>query len=123
MPFPADQFIQAGPVLPVYAFSENDLRLGAKSLALTLSAGVGSVALPDSALVVGVKPAVSATVRIGLEAPEADGTKTGNAALTDLKKGLPVDAGVWTWCNIGQGAGRTLYFKGGASDVIEVAVM
>lgn len=100
-----------------------DLALGAKSLALTLSGGTGSVPIPDTAHIVGVKPVSSTAIRVGLEAPEADGSKTGNAADSDLKKGVPVDAAVWTWFLINTGTNRTLYVKGGASDVLEVVVL
>jgi hypothetical protein len=102
---------------------ENDLEIGAKSLALTLDTGVGSVPIPDDAKVVGVKPVSSTAIRVGLEAPEADGTKTGVAVAGDLKKGVPVDPAVWTWFNIGAGKDRTLYVKGGTADVLEVVVM
>ena len=101
---------------------EGDLKLGTKSVTLMMSTGTGSVPIPDTAHLVGVKP-VSTTMRVGLEAPEADGTKTGAAASTDLKKGYPVYSGVYTWFNIGLGASRTLYVLGGTSDVIEVVVM
>lgn len=100
-----------------------DLALGAKSLALTMSSGTGSAPVPDSAHIVGVKPVSSTTMRVGFEAPEADGAATGAAATADFKKGVPVDAAEWTWFNIGTGASRTLYVKGGASDVIEVCYM
>lgn len=100
-----------------------DLALNTKSLTLTLSSGVGSVPIPDTAKIVGVKPLASTTVRIGLEAPEADGTATGTAVAADLKKGCPCDVSVVTWFNIGLGTGRVLYLKGGTSDVIEVVVM
>jgi len=100
-----------------------DLTLGAKSVALTLSSGVGSVPIPDTATIVGIKPLASTSVRIGLEAPEADGTATGTASGTDLKKGCPCEVSVFTWFNIGAGKSRTLYFKGDATDVIEVVVM
>jgi len=100
-----------------------DLTLEAKSLALTLSSGVGSVPIPDTATIIGIKPLNSTSVRVGLEAPEADGTATGTASATDLKKGCPCDVSVFTWFNIGVGKSRTLYFKGGATDVIEVVVM
>ena len=100
-----------------------DLEIGAKSLLLTLSSGVGQVPIPDTAKIVGVKPIGSTAIRIGLEAPEADGTATGTASATDLKKGCPCEVSVFTWFNIGVGKSRTLYFKGGATDVIEVVVM
>lgn len=99
-----------------------DLKLGAKSLALTLSSGVGSVPIPDTATIVGVSPVSSTSIRVGLEAPEANGTKTGAAAESDLKKGIPVLSAVWTWFNIGLGTSRTLYVLGGTSDVVEVVV-
>jgi hypothetical protein len=101
----------------------SDLKIGAKSLALTLSSGVGSVPIPDTATLVGVKPVSSTSIRVGLEAPESDGSKTGTAVSSDLKKGVPVDATVWTWFNIGVGTSRVLYVKGGTSDVVEVSVM
>lgn len=103
---------------------ENDLEVGASSVTLTLSSGTGSVPIPDRAKVVGVKPASSTTMRVGLEAPEAAGTATGAAAAADLKKGVPVEPAVWTWFNVGsENPGRVLYVKGGASDVITVVVM
>jgi len=101
----------------------HDLVVGAKSITLTMSTGTGSVPIPDTAHIVGVKPVSSTAMRVGMEASEADGTATGTAAAADLKKGVPVDAAVWTWFNIGLGTGRVLYVKGGASDVIEVATM
>jgi len=101
----------------------SDLKLGAKSLALTLSSGAGSVPIPDTCSIVGVKPVVSTTMRVGLEAPEADGSDTGAADAAELKKGVPVDATVWTWFNLGLGTSRVLYVIGGASDVVEVVVM
>lgn len=105
-------------------YTAQDVKIGAKSLALTLSSGVGSVPIPDAATVVGAKPVSSTSIRVGLEAPEADGTATGNATAGDLKKGIPVDAAVWTWFSLGgTGTTRVLYVKGGASDVVEVAVM
>lgn len=99
-----------------------DLAVGAKSITLTLASGSGAVPIGDGVHIVGVKPTASgsAGTRIGLEAPEADGTATGTAAASALKKGVPVDAAVWTWFQVGTGTGRTLYVKGGASDVIEV---
>jgi hypothetical protein len=100
-----------------------ELALGAKTVTLTLSTGVGSVAIPDTANRVGVKPVVSTAVRIGLEAPEASGTATGDAIAAALKKGLPVATTVWTWFNISDGTDRVLYLKGGTSDVVDVAVM
>lgn len=100
-----------------------DLRNGAKSLALTLSTGTGSVPIPNDVTLIGVKPASSATMRVGLEAPEADGTATGAAVAADLKLGVPVDPGIYTWFNIGRGTSRTLYVSGGTSDVIEVVMM
>lgn len=101
-----------------------DIQIGAKSLALTLSTGTGSVPIPNAAKVVGVKPVSSTAIRIGLEAPEADGTATGEAAATALKLGIPVDAAVWSWFNLGSGSvSRTLYVKGGASDVLEVCFL
>lgn len=100
-----------------------DLALNTKSLALTLSSGVGQVPIPDTAKIVGVMPLASTTVRVGLEAPEADGTATGTAVAADLKKGCPVDVSVFTWFNIGTGTSRILYLKGGASDTVEVVVM
>lgn len=102
---------------------ENDLELNAKSLTLTLSSGVGSVPIPDAAKIVGVKALSSTSIRVGLEAPEADGAATGTAVAGDLKKGVPVDAAVWTWFGLIDGASRILYVKGGASDVLEVVVM
>jgi len=100
-----------------------DLKLGAKSITLTMSSGTGSVAIPDTATCIGVKPS-STTMRVGLEAPAtSDGTHTGAAALTDLAKGCPVDSGQYTWFYLGVGASRTLYVAGGSTDVIEVVVM
>lgn len=99
-----------------------DLATGAKSLTLTMSTGTGSVPIPDTAHLVGIKP-VSTTMRVGLEATEADGTKTGAAVANDLKKGVPVDNGSYTWFNVGLGVSRTLYVAGGTSDVCEVVVM
>lgn len=104
------------------AAASPDLKKGTKSLTLTLSSGVGSVPIPDTCTVVGVKPAASTTVRVGLEAPEADGTATGAAAASALKKGLPVEAAIWTWLQIEPGTDRTLHLSGGSSDVIEVVV-
>lgn len=102
---------------------DSDLAIGTKSLALTLSSGVGQVPIPDTARIVGVMPKDSTTVRIGLEAPEADGAATGTATAAALKKGCPVGVSVMTWFNIGTGSGRNLYLKGGTSDVVEVVVM
>ena len=101
----------------------HDIALGAKSLALTLSSGTGSVPIPDTCHFIGVKPVSSTAIRVGLEAPEADGSATGAAAASNLKKGVPVDAAVWTWFNVGTGSSRTLHVLGGTSDVLEVAVM
>jgi hypothetical protein len=100
-----------------------DLAIGTKSLALTLSSGTGSVPIPDTAHLIGVKPVSSTAIRVGLEAPEADGAATGAVVAGDLKKGCPIDAAVWTWFSVGYGTGRTLYVKGGTSDVVEVVVM
>jgi hypothetical protein len=100
-----------------------DLIVGAKSLTLTLSLGAGSVPIPDTARIVGVCPVSSTAIRVGLEAPEADGTKTGTASATDLKKGVPVLSSAYTWFNVAQGISRTFYVKGGTSDVVEVVVM
>lgn len=99
-----------------------DLKTGAKSLSLTMGAGVGSVPIPDTATIVGVKPAAT-TMRVGLEAPALDGAATGTATAGALALGVPVDSGGYTWFNIGSGASRTLYVRGGTSDVIEVVVM
>jgi hypothetical protein len=99
-----------------------DLALGAKSITLTLSSGVGQVPIPDTAKIVGVCPVSSTTIRVGLEAPEADGTATGTAVASDLKKGFGVTAAVFTYFNVGTGVSRVLYLKGGASDVVEVEV-
>jgi hypothetical protein len=104
-------------------FAEPDLATGAKSLALTLSSGVGSAPIPDTAHIVGVNPVSSTTIRVGLEAPEANGAATGNAVTADFKKGVPVDATVWTWFNLGVGISRVLYLKGGTSDVVEVCYL
>jgi hypothetical protein len=112
-----------GPFWKGFVSLDDDLKIGAKSLALTLSSGVGSVPIPDAATLVGVKPVSSTSIRVGLEAPEADGAATGNAVAGDLKKGVPVDAATWTWFAIGIQASRTLYLKGGASDVVEVVVL
>ena len=101
----------------------SDLVIGAKSLALTLSSGTGSAPIPDASKLVGFKPISSISVRVGLEAPETDGTKTGAAVVGDFKKGVPIDAAVWTWFNIGVGSGRTIYVMGGTSDVLEVCYM
>lgn len=103
--------------------TQQDLVLGAKSLALTLAAGVGSCPIPDEATYVWVNPATGAVCRVGLEAPEADGAKSGDAALTDLKKGIPVTAVTWTKFTLPLGSGRVLYVKGGATDVIEIVVI
>lgn len=100
-----------------------DLVIGAKSLLLTLSSGVGQVPIPDTAKIVGVKPIGSTAIRIGLEAPEADGSATGTAAAADLKKGYPCECNTWTNFNIGVGTSRVLYVKGGASDTAEIMVM
>lgn len=100
-----------------------DLKLGAKSLVLTLAAGVGSVPIPDLSTMIGVKPVSSTVIRVGLEAPEADGSGAALTTLeTDLKKGVPVDSTVWTWFFVGVGVDRVLYVKGGTTDVLEVAV-
>lgn len=99
-----------------------DLCVGTKSIAITLSSGVGQVPIPDTSRIVGVLP-VTNTVRIGLEAVEADGAATGTATAAALKKGCPVGVSVMTWFNIGPGTGRNLYLKGGTSDVVEVVVM
>jgi hypothetical protein len=98
-----------------------DLTENAKSIKLTLNTGVGSVPVGPNVQIVGVKPLISTAVRVGLVAPEADGTKTGAAVAADLKLGVPVDAGVWTWFFVGKGGERTLHVKGGASDEVEVA--
>lgn len=100
----------------------SDLQIGAMSITLTLSNGTGSIPIPNNCTLVGVKPISSNSIRVGLEPPESDGTKTGVAAATDLKKGIPIDGEIWTWFNIGFGKLRTLYFKGGTSDVLEIAV-
>lgn len=100
-----------------------DLMESAKSVTLTLAEGVGTVAIPDDCHIVGVKPTSSTAVRVGMIATEAAGTATGAAALTDLKKGCPVEAAVWTWFEIGRGTGRTLYVRGGTSDEVAVAVL
>ena len=114
----ADSYARSAPISLT-----PDLKLGAKSLVLTLSAGVGSFPIPDSCTIVGLKPDTSILIRAGLEAPEAIGTKTGAAAETDLKKGITVVPALWTWFQVGPGSGRTMYLKGGASDILEVAVM
>lgn len=106
----------------VYAQLCPDLCLGAKSMSLTMSGGVGSVPLPDSCRLVGLKPA-STTMRVGLEPVEANGAGSGASSWINMRTGVPVDSDQTTWFNIGQGFGRTLYFRGGASDVIEVIVM
>ena len=67
----------------------SDLRIGAKSVTLTMSTGTGSVYIPAELSIVGVKPVSTDVMRVGLEAPEAKGTKTGAAAEADLKKGVP----------------------------------
>lgn len=103
-----------------------DLKVGAQSIALTVSSGsvVASVPIPSTATVVGVKPVSSTAIRVGLEAPETDGAATGTAVAANLKKGVPVDAAVWTWFSLGgAGAGRILYVKGNTNDVVEVVVM
>ena len=99
-----------------------DLNLGAKSITLTLAAGVGSVPIPDSAKICGVLP-VSTTMRFGLEAPEADGTATGNATAANLKKGLPAGSDGYLWFRLPATTGRILYVKGGAADVTEVVFL
>ena len=100
-----------------------DLATGASSLALTLSSGTGSAPIPDTAKLVGVKPVSSTSIRVGLEAPEADGTATGAAVAGDFNLGVPVDAAVWTWFNVGTGTSRSLYVRGGTSDVVEICYM
>lgn len=70
----ANEFVRGGNI-----DIRPDLKVGAQSLALTLSAGVGSVPIPDDASIVGVKPVSSETIRVGLEAPEANGAATGTA--------------------------------------------
>jgi hypothetical protein len=109
--------MQSGNLIP-------DLVLGAKSLALTLAAGVGSAPIPASAHTVGVRTVSSVAVRVGLEAPEADGTASGvTTADTDFKKGIPIlDAAVWVWFALGPGS-QTLYLKGGTTDVVEICFM
>ena len=92
-------------------------------LLLTLSSGTGSAVIPDDARQVWVRPGTGAACRVGLEAPEADGSKTGNAALTDLKKGVPVEAVTWTKFLLPLYPTKTLYVKGGASDTIEIVFM
>lgn len=112
----------ADPFVPWMGYRP-DLALGAKSLALTCAAGVGQVPIPDTAHLIGIKPAAT-TVRVGLEAPEADGVATGTALAADLKKGCPCDQNVWTWFYLGIGTNRILYVKGaGAADVLEVAIL
>ena len=100
-----------------------DLSLGAKSVALTLSSGTGTAEIPNTAKIIGVKPLSSSTIRVGMEATEADGAATGTATAADFKKGVPVDAAIWTWFNIGTGTGRSLYVRGGSSDVVEICFM
>jgi hypothetical protein len=99
-----------------------DLRVGAKSLTLALISGEGSAPIPDTARFVGVRP-VSTTMRVGLEAPEAEGSASGNAAASDLKKGVPVHSEEWSWFNIGPGQGRTLFVKGGSTDEIVICLI
>jgi hypothetical protein len=103
---------------------ENDLQIGAKSVVLTLATNVGSVPIPDTARLVGVKPTSSTGCRVGLEAPEAAGTSSGTAVAGDLKKGIPVDAAVWSWFWIGDGTSRILYLRSSdATAEINVAVV
>ena len=111
------------PNVAVLVRLAQDLKVGAKSLTLTLSSGVGSVPIPDGCELMGVRPVSSTSIRLGLEAPEANGTATGAALVSALKKGCPVDAAIWTWFNLGRGSDRTLYVKGGASDVVEIVVL
>jgi hypothetical protein len=96
------------------------LTMNAKSLALTMSSGVGSCPIPTGVSRVGVYPTAAATFRIGLVAPEAQGAATGNAALTDLKLGVAVPAAAWTWFDIPAGV-STIYFKAGSAEVTQVA--
>lgn len=97
---------------------------GAKSIALTMSAGVGSVPLSIDVTRIGVYPAAAATARIGIDiAPAAIGTATGAAASSDLTDGVPVPAAAWSWFDIGQGEARTLRILAGAAEVVTVVVM
>jgi hypothetical protein len=100
-----------------------DLTLYAKSLTFTLSGGLGSVLVDDNAHLMGFQPVSSTTMRVGWEAPEADGTKTLSAVASDFKKGFPLPAAQYTYVKIGKGTSRTLYLKGGTSDVIEILYM
>jgi len=115
--------LDAGTATIGTVLNNPDLAIGAKSLELTLSSGVGQVPVPDTAKIVGVKPVSSTAIRVGLENPEANGAATGTAVAGDLKKGVPVDAAVWTWFLINTGSGRVLHVMGGASDKLEIVVM
>jgi hypothetical protein len=110
-------------VRPTIVRQAFNLQLGAKSLALTLSSGVGSCPIPDGTKEVWIKPSASAACRVGLEAPEADGAKTGNAALSDLKKGIPVDDSVWTKFIVSPEINKTLYVKGASAGVLEIVMV
>ena len=109
--------------MTAFVRGEGELILGIKSLELTLDgSGIGSVPIPDTAHLVGVKPATT-TLRVGLEAPEVEGAATGAAVATDLKKGIPADSGTWLWMLLRNGTGRVLYVKGGAGEKSKVAVV
>jgi hypothetical protein len=132
----------AGPNIPVYVSPESVAAMAnaeaaaeavagtlncilyptAKSLLLTLSSGVGSVAVPDSAKMARVRAPSSATVRVGTAAPEAQGTATGNAALTDLKLGITVPLDENLWIELPPGTNRHFYFYSTvAADTVTVA--
>lgn len=66
---------------------KQDLILGAKSLALTLSSGAGSVPIPDTCQIVGVKPVSSVSIRVGMEAPEAGGGSVAARCFLLIRRG------------------------------------
>lgn len=99
-----------------------DLQLGAQSLTLTLAGdGTASAPIPDDDTLVGVY--TSNDMRLGLEAPEADGTATGAAVAGDFNKGIPAITGQWTWYKIGTGTSRRVYFLGTAAHTVKVVTM
>jgi hypothetical protein len=101
-----------------------DLRTGAaRSLTLSLAAGVADVLLPDDAVLLGVKAPV-AGVRMNLaEAPVAKGTASGaGVAAAAFTKGVDVPTDAMQWNNLPMGNGRHLYFTGPGVTAIELEV-